>query len=173
MPNIIATGTIIDATRRGRVHLTAQFDGLSGQESQVIKINTWGLSGALSAASNNRQLLAGNGNPRSSYNVAIGRIAYSISGGGIVNLAWQGTSSNSQFVVLSGQGVIGGDARAADIVFNPVGGFAAPGHTGNVVLTTLGFGANSGYTLVIDFKKDPAVYDQGQIVRPQDFNSNV
>lgn len=170
MPNIVTAGTLIDATRRGRVHLTGQFDGASGQESQVIKINTWGLSGALSAAANGTQLLAGNGNPRASYNVTIGRIAYSISGSGIVNLAWQGTTTNTQFVVLSGSGVIGGDARATDMIFSPTAGFAGVGHTGNVVLTTLGFGANSGYTLVIDFKKDPTAFDQGQVTRPQDFN---
>ena len=49
-------------------------------------------------------------------------------------------------------------------------GSGAPGHTGNIVLTTLGFGANSGYMIQIDMKKDPTQFDQGQIARPKDFN---
>jgi hypothetical protein len=158
---------MIDATRRGRVTLTGQFDGTAGQESQVIKINTWGLAGALSAASNGTQLLAGNSNPRSAYNIAITRIEYSLSPGGIANLAWQGSTTNTQFLLLSGSGEID-TLRGTTVVDPQVSG--APGHTGNVVMTTLGFGANSGYSIQIDFKKDPRVYNQGQIERPKDFN---
>lgn len=167
MPNIITNATLVDGTRRGRVHLTGQFDGTAGQESQVIKINTWGLRGALSAAANGTQLLAANGNPRPSYNVELTSLIYSASPGGIINLAWQGTT-NTQFALLVGSGsheVI----RGMDMDLTADAG-AAPGHTGNIVLSTLGFGANSGYTVTIDFEKDPKSFDQGQIARPKDFN---
>jgi hypothetical protein len=170
MPNIITAVTLIDSTRRGRVLLNGQFDGASGQESQSIKINTWGLSGALSTAANGTQLLAGNGSPRSAYNIAISRIEYTIAPGGMVNLAWQGTT-NTQFATLFGSGELEVASRGIDFTLDPslgVGG--APGHTGNVVLTTLGLGANSGYTIMIDYKKDPKAFDQGQIARPKDFN---
>lgn len=167
MAKIVTNATLVDATRRGRVQLTGMFDGTDGQESQVIKINTWALRGALSLASNGTQLLAGNGNPRPSYNIEITSIAYSISQGGIINLAWQGTT-NTQFAVLSGQG-IWEVTRGMDMDITADVG-AAPGHTGNVVLTTLGLGANAGYTMTIDFEKDPKVYNQGQIERPKDFN---
>lgn len=167
MPNIITNSTLVDQTRRGRIHLSGQFDGTAGQESQVIKLNTWGLRGALSLAANGLQLLAGNGNPRPSYNVEITSINYAISPGGIINLAWQGTT-NTQFAVLMGSGtweVI----RGMDMDITADAG-AAPGHTGNVVMTTLGLGANSGYTMTIDFEKDPKSFNQGQIERPKDFN---
>lgn len=170
MPNIVTNTTLIDATRRGRVALTGQFDGPTGQESQVIKINTWGLAGALSTAANGTQLLAGNGSPRGSYNIAINRIEYSISPGGMVNLAWQGTT-NTQFALLFGSGEFEVSSRGIGMAFDPSSGVGgAPGHTGNVVLTTLGMGANSGYSIVIDYKKDPKAFDQGQIARPKDFN---
>jgi hypothetical protein len=167
MPNIITATTILDTARRARVQLTGQFDGATGQESQVIKVNTWGLGGALSAAANGTQLLAGNGNPRSSYNVSVNRIRYSITPGGMINLAWQGTT-NTQFILLAGSGDI--DAtRGTDAVIDPLT-TGAPGHTGNIVLTTLGFGANSGYTIQIDMQKTTSQFDQGQIARPKDFN---
>ena len=165
MPNTITNQTLIDSTRRVRVHLTGSFDGASGQESNVIKVNTWGLAGALSLASNNRQLLSGNGNPRSSYNVSIDRIEYSIAGGGQVALAWQG-STNTNFAILSGSGELGGDARGTDLALTQ----SAPAPTGNIVLSTLGVNANGSYTVTIDMKKDPVAFDQGQIQNPKDFN---
>jgi hypothetical protein len=167
MPKIVTNTTQIDATRRGRVQLTGMYDGTDGQESQVVKINTWGLRGALSLASNGTQLLAGNGNPRPAYNIDITSINYAISPGGVINLAWQGTT-NTQFATLMGTGALE-VGRGAMMEFSSEPG-GAPGHTGNVVLTTLGLGANSGYTISIDFLKDPRHFNQGQIERPKDFN---
>lgn len=168
MPNIITNATLMDSTRHGRVQLTGYFDGTAGQETQVIKINTWGLRGALSAAANGTQLLAGNGNPRSSYNVEVTAINYSVSPGGLINLAWQG-STNTPFAVLTGSGTWD-TIRGVDMKIGADIAGAAPGHTGNVVLSTLGFAANSGYSMTIDFTKDPKVFNQGQIERPKDFN---
>lgn len=174
MPNIITNKTLIDSTRTVRVHLNGQFDGASGQESQVIKINTWGLSGALSAASNNTQLLAGNGNPRSSYNLTISRIQFNLPQGGaagpghIANLAWQG-STNVPFFTMQGTGTW--DAiRGVDLAIDPAVDGGAPGHTGNIVFSTMGFGPNDAYSITIDAKKDPKAFNQGQIERPKDFN---
>lgn len=167
MAKLVTNTTMIDATRRGRVQLTGMYDGTDGQEVSVIKINTWGLRGALSLASNGTQLLAGNSNPRPSYNIDITSINYAISPGGVINLAWQGTT-NTQFAVLMGSGLWEA-GRSGDMDLSADTG-GAPGHTGNVVMTTLGLGANSGYTMTIDFKKDPRHFNQGQIERPKDFN---
>lgn len=170
MSKITTNTKQIDGTRQVRVVLTGWFDGTDGQESQVIKIDTWGLRGALSTAANGTQLLAGNGNPRSSYNVSVNRILYSMSAGGLINLAWQG-STNTPFITLAGSGSYD-PARGTDLVINPeaFNGAGAPGHTGNIVLTTLGFGVNTEYSIVLDMKKDPKAFNQGQIERPKDFN---
>ena len=52
MPNDIKVQKLIDATNRARFMLSGFFDGATGQEAHVIKIDTWGgISGALSNAS--------------------------------------------------------------------------------------------------------------------------
>ena len=104
------------------------------------------------------------------YNVSVTRVEYSISPGAMVNLAWQGASSNLAFLTLFGSGDID-TTQGTTLVFDPsVTGLGAAGHTGNIVLSTMNMAANAGYTIIIDLKKDPKKFNQGQIGRPKDFN---
>lgn len=174
MANDIRVQKIIDATNRARFLLTGFFDGASGQEAHVIKIDTWnGISGALSNASNTRVLLADAGGTQfniAPYNVSVTRVTHTISPGAMVNLAWQGTSSNVTFLQLFGSAAID-SSQGMSQAFDPsVSGLGGVGHTGNIVLSTTGMTANAGYMIIIDLKKDPKKFDQGQIARPKDFN---
>jgi len=174
MPNDIRVQRLIDATNRARFMLTGFFDGASGQEAHVIKIDTWGgISGALSNASNTRVLLTnavGSQFNLAPYNVAVSRLEYTISPGAMVNLAWQGSTSNVPFLTLFGSGEID-TTQGVSQAFDPsVSGLGGVGHTGNIVLSTINMAANAGYTIIIDIKKDPKKFNQGQIERPKDFN---
>jgi hypothetical protein len=173
MPNITSNNVIIDGTRKGRAVLTGLFDGLSGQEINVFKINTWGLRGALSNASNGLQLLSSalNGSyNRGTYNLVITGIQYSVTSPGTVRLELTGTGPDNTIALLTGSGGLQA-ARGGDYVFDPGRpGFVNAGHTGNISLSTFGLGANGSYWISIDYEKDPTKFDQGQIARPKDFN---
>ena len=169
MPNILTNYTALDGTKKGRTVLTGFFDGASGQEASVLKINTWGMRGALSNASNGLQLLASalNGSyNRGSYNLTITGIQYSISAPGVVRLEFQGTGPDNTIAVLSGTGDLG-PVRGSDYIFYPANNILG---TGNVLLSTFAMPANGTYTISIEYKKDPTKFDQGQIARPKDFN---
>lgn len=175
MPNINTAVQLIDGTRHGRLLLTGQFDGASGQEVGVIKLNTWGLRGALSNATNGRQLLASalNGSyNRGQYFVTITKINHVISPGGLVTLYLannSGAVASNTLVQLAGSGEIGA-GRGEETLFDLSKWPNSGNLTGNILLSTLGMGANTGYSIIIDFQKDPTKYDQGQITRPTDFN---
>lgn len=176
MPNINTAVKLMDGTRQGRFLLTGQFDGASGQEAGVLKINSWGLNGALSNATNGRQLLASalNGSyNRGQYLLTITKIQHVISPGGLVTLHLantpRGPITTNTLVQLAGSGEIGA-GRGEELLLD-LNRFADSANmSGNILLSTSAMGANSGYTIVIDFIKDPTKFDQGQITRPTDFN---
>jgi hypothetical protein len=176
MPNINTAVRLMDGTRQGRFLLTGSFDGASGQEAGVLKINSWGLNGALSNATNSRQLLASalNGSyNRGQYFVTITKIQHVISPGGLVTLHLANTArgpiATNTLVQLSGTGEIGA-GRGEEVLLDLARFPDSANMSGNILLTTSGMGANTGYTIAIDFLKDPTKYDQGQVSNPTDFN---
>lgn len=80
-------------------------------------------------------------------NLDITSIWYSVMPGMLVELGFTGASSNSPSVLLSGSGYFGKNALPTQI------DNAAASPTGNFYMSTPVAGANTGYTVIVEFRK--------------------
>jgi hypothetical protein len=152
MANITTEHRMIDGTGRAQIKITGTLDGVSGQINQtVIDVST------LAFASNaNGKIMVSNTHPKQSYGVTLKRILADISGTGYVTLAYQNTVANTPIIMMS--------PGYKEVDFDFLGGALSNPETvaantnGDIVLSTLGMGANSAFTILLDMKKSPADY---------------
>jgi hypothetical protein len=137
MADTVTSQTLKDSASTWAVKLTNISDGTG--EAGVVKVSA-------------NTLVASSGG--STQRLSINRLFWNVSKGTSslqdprVTLAWRGTS-NTTIVTLSGSGywdlTTGGQA--------PLINNAGAGANGDILLTTTGFTASSGYTLILEGKK--------------------
>lgn len=172
MANAYAQDKQVDTTRRTVIVAT----GLMDNSGQVIE--TVDVSGLKYALNTNGQIMSANANIKSQYRVTIERMAWdtsSMPAGSRLEIWWSGNSSNSLGNTLAwviGGGYAGSIRFREDFDFvlkNPNEGNA--NSPGDVLIKSVGVTvANTAYSLMLDLRKNEADYDQGQTVRPTDFN---
>ena len=137
MADTVTSQTLKDSASTWAVKLTNISDGTG--EAGVVKVSA-------------NTLVASNGG--STQRLSINRLFWNVSRGTSslqdprVTLAWRGTS-NTTIVTLSGSGywdlTTGGQA--------PLINNAGAGANGDILLTTTGFTASAGYTVIVEGKK--------------------
>jgi hypothetical protein len=137
MADIVTSQTLKDSATQWAVKLTNVSDGTG--ESGVVKVSA-------------NSLIASDGG--STQRLSINRLFWNVSKGTSslqdprITLAWRGTS-NTTIVTLSGSGywdlTTGGQA--------PLTNNAGAGANGDILLTTTGFTASAGYTIIVEGKK--------------------
>lgn len=154
---------LVDTNRRVVYSLTGD---VSEGAAPVLKID----AGALNFSQNANNFILGAGTDRKPvYGLSLQKVIYSVNGGaptGYVTISTNGDTPNT-IVQLSGAGTMafneGGDSFTLNVM-------SYANSTGNVFLTTVGFSGNTSYTVILDFKKNPSHYDQGQTADPKAFN---
>lgn len=138
MADTVTTQTLKDSASTWAVKLTNVSDGTG--ESGVVKVSA-------------NSLIASTGDG-SSQRLSINKLFWNIARGTSslqdprVTLAWRGTS-NTTIVTLTGSGTL-------DLTTNiqaPLTNNAGAGANGDILLTTTGFTASAGYTLILEGKK--------------------
>jgi len=137
MADTVTSQTLKDSASTWAVKLTNVSDGTG--ESGVVKVSA-------------NTLVASDGG--STQRLSINKIFWNIARGTSslqdprVTLAWRGTS-NTTIVTLTGSGTL-------DLTTNlqaPLTNNAGAGANGDILLTTTGFTASAGYTLILEGKK--------------------
>ena len=137
MADTVTSQTLKDHASAWAVKLTNISDGTG--ESLVTKVNA-------------NTLIASNGD--GSTRLSITKLFWNVARGTSslqdprVTLAWRGTS-NTTIVTLTGSGTL-------DLTTNlqaPLTNNAGAGANGDILLTTTGFTASAGYTLILEGKK--------------------
>jgi len=137
MADTVTTQTLKDSASTWAVKLTNVSDGTG--EAGVVKVSA-------------NTLIASDGG--STQRLSINKIFWNVARGTSslqdprVTLAWRGTS-NSTIVTLTGSGTL-------DLTTNlqaPLTNNAGAGANGDILLTTTGFTASAGYTVVLEGKK--------------------
>ena len=137
MADTVTTQTLKDSASTWAVKLTNVSDGTG--EAGVVKVSA-------------NTLIASDGG--STQRLSINKIFWNVARGTSslqdprVTLAWRGTS-NTTIVTLTGSGTL-------DLTTNlqaPLTNNAGAGANGDILLTTTGFTASAGYTLILEGKK--------------------
>ena len=137
MADTVTSQTLKDSATQWAVKLTNVSDGTG--ESGVVKVSA-------------NTLVASDGG--STQRLSINKIFWNVARGTSslqdprVTLAWRGTS-NTTIVTLTGTGTL-------DLTTNlqaPLTNNAGAGANGDILLTTTGFTASAGYTLILEGKK--------------------
>ena len=137
MADTVTSQTLKDSASTWAVKLTNISDGTG--EAGVVKVSA-------------NTLVASSGG--STQRLSINKIFWNVARGTSslqdprVTLAWRGTS-NTTIVTLTGSGTL-------DLTTNlqaPLTNNAGAGANGDILLTTTGFTANAGYTLILEGKK--------------------
>ena len=137
MADTVTSQTLKDSASTWAVKLTNISDGTG--EAGVVKVSA-------------NTLVASSGG--STQRLSINKIFWNVARGTSslqdprVTLAWRGTS-NTTIVTLTGSGTL-------DLTTNlqaPLTNNAGAGANGDILLTTTGFTASSGYTLILEGKK--------------------
>ena len=157
------TVKLVDSGKRLVLKIVS--DNVEG--ARILKLDAGSLYGAMNA---NNMLLLSNGTDRKAkYRLALKNAWYDIGGGaGAIVLSTDGDAGVNSIVTFSGQGTFSptmmGDPFTIDFG-------AAANTTGNVWLNTLGVAAANGpFSLILDFRKHPEDYSQGQFEDPTAFN---
>ncbi len=166
MANQFSYQILKDTNQKTVIKLTGQFDG-SGDESNVSRIAANTLYGALDA--NNVPLhtsLSVSNTALPYYNLQVTRINYNVNmpTTGYVELFWNGTTQ-APIVTLDRNGQIGDYENGFPSIPNN-----AVGPNGDIGISTHGATANSSYTIIVELRKDNAMYDRGQFTDPAAFN---
>jgi len=164
MANAYTYQIIKDTTQKTIIKLTGEFDG-SGQESNVSRIQANTLYGALA---NDGTILGSNGSSNvalSFYGTTITKLNYIVNMGttGYVKLSWAG-STPATIALLNRDGQMGEEQGMSAIPNN------ANTPTGDISVSTVGAVANASYTIIIELRKDNAMFDRGQSRDPAAFN---
>lgn len=169
MANAFTYQVLKDTTERSVIKITATFDG-SGQESNTARIQANTLSGALA---NNGFLVANNqggsaNTPLIYYDLQVIRMNYNVNFGstGYLQLFWAGNGGGANNGIIANLSFAGeyGDAQDPSFPNNSVGG------KGDIGVATVGAAANGSYTLVIELRKNNAMYQRGQFNDAAAFN---
>lgn len=170
MPNLFREERITDTNHRALIKLVGIFDG-TGQASNLTMVDVSSLAFALNA---NGQIMSSNTHPLGVYNVSIKRIMADVNMNGFVRLQWGSRDgvtplANVEAIVL-GPGYK--DINFASDGYNGLLKNPIPGAntTGDLLISTLGAGANNSFTIFLELKKDGSHYDAGQTADPAAFN---
>jgi hypothetical protein len=145
--------------------LTASFDG-SGQESNATRIQANTLYGALDSSKANLLSSTANTGPLSYYGLSVHRVWYDCAATGDVELYWK-ADTNKTLMFLNGNGEYDGAGNWVTIPNNAQG---TANCTGDIGIVTRGMVANDSYTIVMELRKDNAMYQRGQFNDPAAFN---
>ena len=166
MANAFTYQVIKDTTERAVIKLTGKFDG-SGQEDNASRISANTLYGALNA-NTTPGLLVNGGSALPYYNLSIHRLWYDCVNptSADVELYWN-ASTTLTALLLSGTYEYDGNSNWVTIP-NLARGTA--GCNGDIGIRTRGMAANNSYTIILEVRKDNAMYQRGQFNDPAAFN---
>jgi hypothetical protein len=166
--NVYTYQVLKDTTERAVIKLTAKFDG-TGQENNPSRISANTLYGALDANSVPlRTALSVSNTALSFYGLSIHRLWYDCvnPSNADVELFWNSNGSNTA-LILSGTYEYDGNSNWVTIANQDKG---TPGCNGDIGIRTRGMVANNSYTMIIEVRKDNAMYQRGQFNDPAAFN---
>lgn len=166
MANAFTYQVMKDTTEHAVIKLTGSFDGTSGQENNVARIQANTLYGALDSSKGNLLSSVANTGPLSYYGLGAYRIWYDCSTTGDVKLFWNATTPIT-LMMLNGNGEYDG---AGNWITIPNAAAGTPGCTGDIGITTRGMTANDSYTIIVELRKDNKHYQRGQFNDPAAFN---
>jgi len=187
MSNKFTYQVLRDTQTDSVIKLTGVFDGTSGQEMNLSRIQANTLNNALAT---NSYLLANSTNqfantPLPYYDLQITGVKYYVnfptSAVGGVELFWSGNNATGSFASgyansatifhLNLQGEFGLGEQLPSILNNSGDGIRANTvGNGDIGIQTTGGTANSAYTLIISLRKNNAMYQRGQFNEPSAFN---
>jgi len=187
MSNKFTYQVLRDTQTDSVIKLTGVFDGTSGQEMNLSRIQANTLSNALAT---NSYLLANStsqfaNTPLPYYDLQITGVKYYVnfptSAVGGVELFWSGNNATGSFASgyansatifhLNLQGEFGLGEQLPSILNNSGDGVHANTiGNGDIGIQTTGGTANSAYTLIISLRKNNAMYQRGQFNEPAAFN---
>ncbi len=172
MANRFSYQVLKDDTQHAIIKLTGEFDGVSGQENNVARIQANTLYGALDSSRANLMSSTANTGRLPYYGLTIHRVWYDVaSGNSDVQLYWansDNTLANSGVPILFMQGNGEYDGAGNWITIkNPTVG---ANNNGDIAICTRGQNANASYTIIMELRKDNAYYDRGQFTDPAAFN---
>ena len=187
MSNKFTYQVLRDTQTDSVIKLTGVFDGTSGQESNLSRIQANTLSNALAT---NSYLLANAtsqfaNTPLPYYDLQVTGVKYyvnfptSLVGG--VEIFWSGNNATGSFASgyansatifhLNLQGEFGLGEQLPSILNNSGDGIRANTiGNGDIGIQTTGGTANSAYTLIISLRKNNSMYQRGQFNDPSAFN---
>ena len=166
MANAFTYQVIKDTTERAVIKLTGKFDG-SGQEDNASRISANTLYGALNA-NTTPGLLVNGGSALPYYNLSIHRLWYDCVNptSADVELYWN-ASTTLTALLLSGTYEYDGNSNWVTI---PNSARGTAGCNGDIGIRTRGMAANNSYTIILEVRKDNAMYQRGQFNDPAAFN---
>ena len=187
MSNKFTYQVLRDTQTDSVIKLTGVFDGTSGQESNLSRIQANTLSNALAT---NSYLLANAtsqfaNTPLPYYDLQITGVKYYVnfptSSVGGVEIFWSGNNATGSFASgyansatifhLNLQGEFGLGEQLPSILNNSGDGIRANTiGNGDIGIQTTGGTANSAYTLIISLRKNNSMYQRGQFNDPAAFN---
>ena len=187
MANKFTYQVLRDTQTDSVIKLTGVFDGTSGQEMNLSRIQANTLNNALAT---NNYLLANSTNafantPLSYYDLQITGVKYYVNfpttNVGGVELFWSGNNATGSFASgyansatifhLNLQGEFGLGEQLPSILNNSGDGIRANTvGNGDIGIQTTGGTANSAYTLIISIRKNNQMYQRGQFNDPAAFN---
>ena len=152
-----------------------KFTGTGDASGRVLKIDTGSLYGALNA---NSQLLGAGTDRLPTYRLLLKSIEYDIGSaasttvGSFLEICNDSNNTSNTILTLSpnsGRWPFneGGEPIVIDCA-NPNG--ASSTANGNIYFNIQLTGTSNSYTVIMDFRKDPTHYDQGQFTDPMAFN---
>lgn len=149
---------LIDSTRRVVYKLTGD-----AAETRVLKIDAGALAYSLNA---NNYIMTGS-DRKSNYGLALKKVIHSVSGG-YVEISTDGDTGNT-IINLSGAGTMALAEGGEPMTINCA---SYANSTGNIFLAMVGGSGSPAntYTVILDFRKLPYSYDQGQTADPKAFN---
>jgi len=186
MSNKFTYQVLRDTQTDAIIKLTGVFDGVSGSELNVARIQANTLYGAL--ATNNYLVANSQGGSANTtlsyYDLQLTGVKYYVnfptSNVGGVELFWSGNNTgtaasayanSSTIFHLNLQGEFGLGEQLPSILNNSGDGIHANTvGVGDIGIQTTGGTANSAYTLIITLRKNNAMYQRGQFNEPAAFN---
>jgi len=167
MSNVYTSQVLKDTTEHVVIKLTGSFDG-SGQESNAVRIQANTLYGALDSSKANLLSSTANTGPLSYYGLSVNRIWYDCVNATNCDLELFWTADTSQtLALLSGTYEYDG---AGNWITIPNAAAGTANCKGDIGIATRGYAANTSYTIVIELRKDNAMYQRGQFNDPAAFN---
>jgi hypothetical protein len=156
-----------DTTEHSVIKITGLFDGTQ-QEANVCRIQANTLYGALDANSVPLySALSVSNTPLNFYGLSVERVwGVNSSINGSIELKWQADTPKT-IMYVSGSTDYDGYQNWVTIPNNAQG---TTNCRGDIAVTSVGMAANDSYTIVIELRKNNAMYQRGQFNDPAAFN---